>query len=257
MITINSCPPKKINIMKDLQAIFALLTGTHFTTAGTFAMSDFSSTGSFNQPSRIQSNDSFSSIGSSKKSKKPFKKAPLFIAVFVIAIVGIIGIVGVNTFGKSDSNSSVLSAKSETKVSKPLAEQELNKNFNFPLTDDTGREVSKIQYEIQSAELRDEIIVKGQRASAVDGRVFLILNIKITNNYKQSVQLNTKDYVRLTVAGSPEKLAADIHNDPVEVQAISTKFTRLGFPIDANAEDLTLQIGEINGKKETVKLNLR
>jgi hypothetical protein len=52
-------------------------------------------------------------------------------------------------------------------------------------------------------------------------------------------------------------LAPEIHNDPVEVQALSTKYTRLAFPIDDTYKDLTLYVGEINGHKDAIKLNLK
>jgi hypothetical protein len=142
-------------------------------------------------------------------------------------------------------------------LKKPIATQTLNKTFAFPLKDAQGKEVSKIRYTIERAELRDEIIVKGQRATSVKGRTFLIFPIKVTNSYNQPIELNVRDYVRLTVNNSTEKLAPDIHNDPVEVQAISTKQTRLGFPINDTDTNLVIQVGEINGSKETIKLNLK
>jgi hypothetical protein len=43
----------------------------------------------------------------------------------------------------------------------------------------------------------------------------------------------------------------------VEVQAISTKFTRVGFPINENDSDLKLRVGEIEGEKETIPLELK
>lgn len=179
--------------------------------------------------------------------------------IVVIAVVGLIGVFAVNNAMQSNASSggNVLSANKKVDIEKPVAQQILNRSFNFPLRDAQGKEVSQLKYEIQNAELRDEIVVKGQRATAVQGRTFLILNLKITNNYDKSIQLNSKDYVRLTVGNSTEQLAADIHNDPVDVQAISTKYTRLGFPIDDNEKSLTIQVGEITGKKEQIKLDLK
>ena len=129
----------------------------------------------------------------------------------------------------------------------------LNKEFDFPLTDSTGKQVSKIKYIIQSVDERDEILVRGQKATAADGKVFLVINLKIVNDQAQTVQMNTRDYVRMSVDGS-EWLAPDIHNDPVEVQAISTKYTRLGFAIDGSVKKLTLKVGEINGTKQDVPI---
>ncbi|MEK7559138.1 MAG: hypothetical protein AAB521_02425 [Patescibacteria group bacterium] len=134
------------------------------------------------------------------------------------------------------------------------ARQILNKEFEFPLKDDKGKDISKVKYKIESAELQDSIIVKGQRATAVKGRTFLILNLKVSNNFTQGIEINSRDYVRLQIDSSKELIAADVHNDPVAVQAISTKFTRLGFPINDSDKNLMLTIGEIKGKKESIKI---
>lgn len=135
------------------------------------------------------------------------------------------------------------------------AKQVLNKTFYFPLKDAKGTEISKIVYTIQDAQLQDEIIVKGQRARAVKGRTFLVLNVKIKNDHKQTIEISSRDYVRLSLNDSKELLAADIHNDPVQVQAISTKYTRIAFPINDSDKNLILHIGEISGKKEELELN--
>lgn len=136
-----------------------------------------------------------------------------------------------------------------------LATMAINKEFSFPLTASGGDKVSDVKFMIENAELRDEIIVNGQRATSIKGRDFLILTIKISNEYKSAIQINSRDYVRLSVNGNEgEWLAPDIHNDPVEVQAISTKYTRLGFAINETDKNLLLRIGEINGEKETIPL---
>lgn len=132
----------------------------------------------------------------------------------------------------------------------------INREFNFPIRDDKGEEVGKIKYLIDSAEKRNEILIKGQKATALAGRTFLIINIKVENKSNQKIQINTRDYVRLSVNDNAEWLAPDIHNDPVEVQAISTKHTRIGFPVSDSDKNLKLQVGEIKGEKATIDLNL-
>ncbi len=137
------------------------------------------------------------------------------------------------------------------------ATQELKKEFSFPLLDSEGEEISQIVYRIDKAELKDEIIVQGSKAKAVNGRTFLILTIMIKNDYNQEIEINSRDYVRLSVNRNEENwLAADIHSDPVQVQAISTKPTRLGFPINDSDTNLVLQIGEIDSDKERIDLSL-
>jgi hypothetical protein len=136
------------------------------------------------------------------------------------------------------------------------ATRELNREFSFPLRNDKGEEVSQFKYLLEKAELRDEIIVKGQRASSVKGRTFLIITLKLTNQYNKPIQINTRDFIRLSLNGNQEEwLAPDVHNDAVEVQAISTKFTRVGFPINTTDTNLTLRVGEIEGDKQLIELS--
>lgn len=183
--------------------------------------------------------------------KIPRKKIGLgFLVILLVVGIGL-GIkrfvrLGSKSTSNQDQRIEVLGAK---------AAIVLNKEFEFPLRDQKGKEVSKIKFNFENAEKRDEIIVKGQRATAVKGRTFLILTLKITNAHNQAIEIDTKDYVRLTVNNNEnEKLAPDIHNDPVQVQADSTKFTRVGFPINDIDKDLALYIGEIQGEKQKVEL---
>lgn len=187
------------------------------------------------------------------KLKGYFKKS--YILPVAIVLVVLIGIYMIGN--PMDGNSSSVLSDSDQRVSlkKPKAQQFINKEFLFPLKDGKGVEVSKIKYFIQDAQLQDEIVVKGQRATAVKGRTFLIVYLKITNDFNQDISLKSRDYVRLMVNNSAEKLAPDIHNDPVEIQAISTKYTRLGFPINDTDTNLILQVGEITGNKQNIKLD--
>jgi len=131
---------------------------------------------------------------------------------------------------------------------------DVNHAFQVPISEVSGEPDTMLTFTIESAEKRDEIMVKGQKATAINGRTFLILNLKINNNSTKGMQVNTRDYIRLAVDGKDEWLAPDIHNDPVEVQAISTKFTRVGFPIDDNVTQLTVQTGEIKAEKQQLPI---
>lgn len=175
-------------------------------------------------------------------------------------IVYIVGIAILTTFlflglVKLISSFSTKSS-TNTQVAAARATRQIDKEYEFPLRNDNGDVVSKIKFRLELAELRDEIIVKGQKAQAIKGREFVIINLKITNEHNQPIEINTRDYVRLSVNGNEQEwLAPDIHNDPVEVQAISTKYTRIGFPVSTSDKNLVLQIGEINGSKEKIKLD--
>lgn len=187
--------------------------------------------------------------------KKNFFKILLPLVILIIVIGAIAAFL--NRPVSTGVGTNVLSAQSndKVKVKPPLRTLVLNRAFTFPIKDEKGKEVDKFTYIIESAELRDEVVIKGQRASSVEGRTFLILNLKVVNKGKQRIGLNTRDYVRLAVNGkNDELLAPDIHNDPVEIQAISTKYTRLGFPINDTDKKLKVFVGEIEGTKQSIDL---
>lgn len=208
-------------------------------------------------------NDAFSQGVSTQRTnarslKRFFKKSPFIpVAILAIAVIFVVSILFKAVTGANSST--VLSANESEKAESPKAkaEQKVNKDFTFALKDETGKDVSKLKYTIENVQLMDEIIVKGERARAVEGRTFLVINLKITNDFNKSVQINSRDYLRLIVNNSAERLAPDIHNDPVEVQALSTKYTRVGFPINETDKNLSLQIGELTGPKESIKLTLK
>lgn len=183
------------------------------------------------------------------------------IQYIVLAIILIVILVGgmkmINQIAPSQQFSTG-DKSGEVKIAEALNTEKLNKDFQFSLRDEKGKEISKFTYAVESAELRKEILVKGQKATAIKGRIFLIINLKIVNTLKQGINVNARDYMRLTVNNnSKELLAPDIHNDPVEVQAISTKYTRVGFAINQSDKNYVLQVGEIDGGKESIRLNFK
>lgn len=174
----------------------------------------------------------------------------------VLIFIFIIGVIVVARFLSTDKDSPETTTSAENIVEAKEV-QSLDREFIFPLRSGT-EDISEIKYFLDDVELREEIVVQGQKATAVPGRIFLIVTLKISNEFEQTIEMNTRDYLRLIIDGNQnEKLAPDIHNDPVEIQAISTKYTRLGFAIDDNDKPLALQIGEINGEKEIIELDLR
>lgn len=178
------------------------------------------------------------------------KKYPIYFLAGILVLTAIM-LVARNTSLKArdtvpaDNRQEILPAK---------ATKDINREFEFPIEKVTSGEPRKIKFLIQNAELRDEIVIKGQKATSIKGRTFLILNVKLTNNLDKGIEINTKDFVRVATKGSEEWLAPDIHNDPVVIQAISTKVTRLGVPINDTDKELVLQIGPIDGAKEKIDL---
>lgn len=185
--------------------------------------------------------------------QRVFVKRNLPMGIFaLIVLVGLTGLI----FGLYKVITNNKDTKStQIEVAPAKATTSLNKEFTFPLKNEKGNEVSKIKYVVESAELRNEIIVKGQRAKSIKGRIFLILNLKIVNDFKQKIEIQTADYVRLSINDNKEVwLAPDTHSDPVAIQAISTKYTKIGFAVNESNKDLILRIGEINGEKQELSV---
>lgn len=184
---------------------------------------------------------------SPEKFKKALRLFAVIIAVVLVVFLGSKAIKGIGNLA-SGENAQVKDAK---------ARQEINKEFAFPLKNSKGEKLGEVKYLIESAELRDEVVYQGKRATAVKGRIFLVFTIKIKNDYKDSIEMDTTDYVRLSVNGNEEEwLAPDFNNDPVKVQAISTKPTRVGFTINETDKNMLITVGEIDGHKERIALSI-
>lgn len=193
------------------------------------------------------------------KLRRLLNKKILFLGA-VIILISLVALTLKNAFSGNKARAvqnQTNKTQEDSRVALPEAKAkvDINRTFTFPLKDQKGKEISKIDYTIINAELQNQIVSNGKNYTTVKGRTILILNLKITNQHDQSIQINSKDYIRLSLNGSPELLAADIHNDPVTVQATSTKYTRLGFPIADSDRNIILQVGEISGSKEAVAIN--
>jgi flagellar basal body-associated protein FliL len=181
---------------------------------------------------------------------KPLLKKLVLIFVIILVLGGVVAVLSRNS--KQPESTSA----EETAVSAPIKTTAINQTFTFPIGEKTEEEQQDtISYMIENAEIRKEIIVQGKKAAAIEGRAFLILTLKLTNTHNVSVEINTKDYVRLGVGETEERLAPDINNDPVTIQPISTKNTRVAFPVnESDIANLTLYVGEIKGDKQEIDI---
>lgn len=200
----------------------------------------------------IRSKFHFTSPWFNKRRLLSFSSKRYFLfAILALIVIGILVVTGkaLMSLNKplSDTRVQIKSAR---------ATIDLNKNIQIPVLDGKGNVVTNIAYTIGTAEVRDEIIVKNRPMVAVKGRVFLILNIKLVNQYDKELEIKARDYVRLSVNGDEsELLAPDIHNDPVRVQPISTKNTRVGFPIYETDRNIVLLVGPIEKEKEKIPIS--
>lgn len=195
--------------------------------------------------------EKFRNIRNTRINKNDFKK-------YALPVAGLL-IVGFLVISFLRNNSSSTAANNDiTQLPPSIAKTNLGNSFDFPIRDSEGNEVSLYKITVENASLEKEIVVKGKRNKAIAGRVFLILNLKIQNQFGRPIDIHTRDYFRVVVNGNEEeRLAPEIHNDPVTVQAISTKLTRVGFTLYETDQNITLYVGEINGEKQRIDINLQ
>ncbi len=137
------------------------------------------------------------------------------------------------------------------------AQQVVNKTFSFPVTDSNDNPITNIAYTITSVDKQNQVIIKGQRANAVAGRTFFLVNLKLTNTSSQPIQLNSRDYVRISTGNGKELYAPEMYNDPIIIQPISTEYTHIGFPIDSTEKNITLHIGQLTGPKTDIPITFK
>ncbi len=196
-------------------------------------------------------NSGFSTSGSRFGRNKFLSTNKLIMAGVVLLIL--LGLFfWIRSFTSGTGSSAAGSNKTQTAGANSKA---INKPFSFSIKDEKGTEVSKLGFLVENSELRDQIIIKGRRATAPSDKTFLVVNLKITNDFNKNIQISTRDYLRL-IRNNNEKelLAPEVHNDPVDVQATSTKFTRVAFVINKSDKNLKLRVGEINQEKTIIDL---
>lgn len=177
-----------------------------------------------------------------------FNKKRIGTALLVVVILVAVGVgIRMYTLGRArvqgvTSNTIMPGAKAVS----------INREFSIPVYDKDKVLSNPIRYTVTEAQLTKQIVIKGQKATAVSGRTFLIINLKLVNDFNESLFLNTRNYVRIQPAGIDDRLAPEIHNDTVEVQPLSTKMTRIGLPVNEDQTSFTLFVGEIDGPKEEI-----
>lgn len=180
---------------------------------------------------------------------------------FFFAAVALVFLIGVYVvYGKLSNESTRTSAgANDDRLAPPIAiaSQDLNKTLSIPIKDSKGGVVTNVKYKITSAQLYNEIILRGEKAYPIKGKLFLIVNLEITNEYKQAIDLNATDYLRLSVNGDiSKKFSPDIYNE-LQLQPISTKRSRVGFQINDTDNKLILHVGQVEGTKEPISLHLQ
>lgn len=145
-----------------------------------------------------------------------------------------------------------------TPTPKPAPKTEkfpLDKTYSYPVTDPQGNKIANIEYKMIEYELTNQVSVNNvYRAIVTDDKEILVFNIELTNDEDGAVNIMSGDYLRLKKNGEDKLIAPDIDSDPVEVRPQSTKNTKLGFTLLKTDKDITVEVGELGGNKETIEI---
>ena len=190
------------------------------------------------------------------KSRNGGNKFKKFLPALILLVI-VIGVLALTTkfIQSAFSGQSGRISDGRIELKEARGKMPINKTYEFPIVDDKGKEVTRLKFFLDAAELRDEIILNGQKATLIKGKTYLIVTVKLTNKSDKFINMKVRNYVRLGLNNNNDDwAAAEVYNDPVEIQPLSTKQTRLGFPINDSDRNWILKVGDLDGKKENIPL---
>lgn len=171
--------------------------------------------------------------------------------LILILIVGLIGF-GISKSKKVTGSPTAVTNGVQTNGNPTLG---INKEYNFPIYNKGKKTENNLKMVVTTVERSDKILINGKPASAKDGKDFLIINLEISNPTQDKLNIRPVDFFRL-VDDQGNQFAADVHNDPVKAEPISIKKTRIGFLVDEKQKSFKCLVGEINGEKQEVIINI-
>lgn len=171
--------------------------------------------------------------------------------LILIAIPVVILIAGIGLYKAKHYTPSSASAQSQSNSKS----QNLDQSFNFPIYSQGQKTENGLELKVTTIERSDQVVVNGKTATSKEGKDFLIINIEIKNPTNDKLNVHPVDFFRL-VDDSGNHFAADVYNDPVVSEPIAIKKTRIGYVVDKSQSNFKFEVGEINGEKQTVEVNI-
>jgi hypothetical protein len=172
-----------------------------------------------------------------------FFSKPVRIFYFVVAIFAAVGIYTI--FFANSSNNGVagklLPLKQEFEV---VAKTKEGKNTN-----------GKFQLEVVSAHKAESLLIQGQRVIARNNKVFLVVNMEISNSYKVALYNQPVDSFRL-IGSDGKRYAPTAHQGNVEVRPESTKTSNVGFVVPEDQKKFKVEVGDLNSDKVILEFSL-
>src|SRR3990167_5580311 len=185
-------------------------------------------------------------IGPAQKPKNLFNKKTKLVLGLVVAAIAFLLLA--NFVAKAVGNKP--SSNNGPAISVDKTFQSTGRTKDGRLTDGT------LPIKITTAEITDNILVKGQKATTRNGKLFLLVYLEIENKYQVALYSKPVDLLRL-VRTDGKRIAPSVSQGDVEIRPLSVKRTNVAFVIDAKEKNFTIEVGEVKGNKEAIQINFK
>ncbi len=163
-------------------------------------------------------------------------------------IIGVVAIIAIFTFAFLFFNRG-----SDTVVDKPTIK--IGKSYEIiARTKEKQKTTGRFTLTITDAQFADSILVQGKRARPVKGKLFLIVNMEITNPHKVQLYAFPVDLFRF-IREDGQKFAPSVHQGTVLVRPVATKKNNVAFVVLPDEKKFKIEVGDINKAKETLEIN--
>lgn len=112
-----------------------------------------------------------------------------------------------------------------------------------------------LELEFVNVAKQEEVLIRGQRAQAKNGKVFLVFEIALRNDTGSILYLDPVDLVRW-IETDRDYIAPQVSQGNLEVRPQSTKKSNLGFVVPDGQKKFSFQVGELEGEKENFEVEL-
>lgn len=173
-----------------------------------------------------------------------------FLKLLTLFLVLITLSLGLRVITKAKSSQRVVIEQKNT----VKASVSVGKSFEFEAAKVGKKGVEEVTFTIVSAELKEEIKVKGTPKKAESGKLFLVLRFEIENGSSERLSLISSDLVRLVTEGE-KKFAPDFHNASIIIDPLSVRKDLVSFIVLKEEKSFTFSVGELEKKKEELRIN--
>lgn len=149
---------------------------------------------------------------------------------------------------------SYLGIKQSVKKSLLGESRALGNSFEITSRSSDGSSLDKkMKINLTNANITNQILIQGKRAKTRKGKLFLIVTMELSNDEPSVVYSFPVDLIRL--AREDKKFAPSVHQGRVEIRPTSTKVSNVGFVIEEDEKNFTLELGEISETKQSVSVD--